>query len=256
MLQIQDLFVEVAGRKILNGISLKIEQGRTYVLMGPNASGKTSLLMAIIGVPQYKITGGRIIFHGRDITPLPLDERARLGIGMMFQKPPQVRGVKLRKICDVLLEQGQGTGASARAEEFSRELGLTDHLDRELNYGFSGGELKRSELVQLLCQNPGLILLDEPESGVDLDNISLVGRAINKLLDPCRNASPAGIIVTHTGNILQYVKADNGYVLMNGRIICEGNPLDLFRGIKKHGYAKCVECKLKQRLRRGQVKTR
>ncbi|MFH1338911.1 MAG: ABC transporter ATP-binding protein [Candidatus Omnitrophota bacterium] len=243
MLEIKDLFVEVAGKQILKGINLKIEKGKTYALLGPNASGKTSLLMAIMGMPQFKITGGKIIFKGRDITGLSLDARARLGIGVMFQKPPQVRGVKLRRLCEVLLSSKD----IKKSEEYARKLSLGEHLERDLNYGFSGGELKKSELFQLLCQDPALVLLDEPESGVDLDNISLVGDTINQLLHRDKNGSPSGIIVTHTGYILQYVKADKGYVLMNGKIICEGEPLDLFRGIKKHGYARCLECKVKQR---------
>lgn len=252
MLEIKDLFVEVGGKQVLKGINLKIEKGRTYALLGPNASGKTSLLMAIIGMPQYKITNGRIIFQGKDITSLALNERAKLGIGMMFQKPPQVRGVKLGKICDVLLPPGE----IKKSEEFAQDLGLSEHLERDLNYGFSGGELKRSELFQLLCQDPALVLLDEPESGVDLDNISLVGRTINQLLhqDGGGKRNPAGIIVTHTGYILQYVTADMGYVLMNGKIICEGNPLDLFKWIKKHGFARCTECKIRQRKKPKQVK--
>jgi Fe-S cluster assembly ATP-binding protein len=251
MLEIKDLFVEVAGRQILKGINLKIEKGKTYALLGPNASGKTSLLMAIIGVPQYKITQGRIIFQGKDITRLPLNERARLGIGIMFQKPPQVRGVKLRKICDVLLPAEE----IKKSEEFARGLDLSEHLERDLNYGFSGGELKRSELLQLLCQYPALVLLDEPESGVDLDNIALVGRTINELLHPDKqgNRSPAGIVVTHTGYILQYVKADNGYVLINGKIRCEGDPLNLFKWIKEHGFNRCEECRYKQQPKLKQV---
>jgi len=250
MLEIKDLFVEIEGKQILKGINLKIEQGKTYALLGPNASGKTSLLMSIIGMPQYRITGGTIIFQGKDITRLALNERAALGIGIMFQKPPQVRGVKLRKICDVLLPREE----IKKSVYFAQGLGLSEHLERDLNYGFSGGELKRSELFQLLCQDPALVLLDEPESGVDLDNISLVGRTINTLLHPDKNGSPAGIIVTHTGYILQYVQADHGYVLMDGKIICQGNPLDLFKGIRKHGYVRCVECKLKRRLKPKRVK--
>ena len=252
MLEVKDLFVEVEGRSVLKGISLKIEQGKTYALLGPNASGKTSLLMSIIGMPQYKIIRGKIIFQDKDITRFTLNERAKLGIGIMFQKPPQVRGVKLRKICDVLLPDGE----KEKSEEFAQGLGLSEHLERDLNYGFSGGELKRSELFQLLCQNPALILLDEPESGVDLDNISLVGRTINQLLHPDKNGNPAAIMVTHTGYILQYVQADHGYVLLNGKIICEGRPLDLFKGIKRHGYERCAECRLKRRLKPKQAKTK
>ncbi|MBU0548884.1 MAG: ABC transporter ATP-binding protein [Candidatus Omnitrophica bacterium] len=252
MLKIKDLFVEIAGKQIIKGVNLNIEKGSTCVLMGPNASGKTSLLMTIIGMPQYKITRGKIIFQGKDITQLPLNERAKMGIGIMFQKPPQVRGVKLRKICDALLSSRQ----TKKSEEFARDLDLTEHLERDLNYGFSGGELKRSELFQLLCQNPNLLLLDEPESGVDLDNIALVGRTINELLHPDKNNSPSGIIVTHTGYILQYVEADIGYVLLNGKIICEGNPLDLFKGIKKHGYERCGECKIKHKIGQKRAKTK
>ena len=251
MLEIKDLFVEVEGRQILKGINLKIEQGKTYALLGPNASGKTSLLMAIIGIPQYKITSGRIIFQGKDITSLALNERARLGIGLMFQKPPQVRGVKLRKICEVISSKG-----IKGSEEFARRLDLNEHLEREINCGFSGGELKKSELLQLLCQNPMLVMLDEPESGVDLDNISLVGHTINELLHPKTDGNPAGIIVTHTGYILQYVRADEGYVLMNGKIICQGHRLNLFKWIKKYGYARCVECKRRQRIKPKPAKTK
>src|SRR4030042_562756 len=165
MLQIQGLSVETGGKEILRGINLFIGTGETHVLFGPNGSGKTTLLMAIMGFPRYKITRGRIIFKGHDITNASLDERARLGIGMSFQRPPVVRGVKMRDMVSACLgSRDDGTAVAQLAER----LNMGDLMDRDVNYGFSGGEIKRSELLQLLVQEPDLTLLAEPESGVDL----------------------------------------------------------------------------------------
>ncbi|HRR92136.1 MAG TPA: ABC transporter ATP-binding protein [bacterium] len=242
MLTIEDLHVEVAGSPILKGVNLEIKEGETHVLLGPNGGGKTTLLMSIMGLPRYKVTGGKIYFKGEDITSLPPNERAKLGIGIMFQKPPSIRGVKLYQIGEVSL---RGKEDGDRIKSYAELLNLTNHIDRDLNYGFSGGELKRSELFQLLCQKPDLVLLDEPESGVDLDNISLIGNVINELLkkeDKVKSRKSSGIIVTHTGYILEYVNADKGHVLMDGRIICDGSPRDLFEEVKKHGYGRCTEC--------------
>ncbi|MDD3428344.1 MAG: ABC transporter ATP-binding protein, partial [Caldisericia bacterium] len=127
---------------------------------------------------------------------------------------------------------------------FSENLNLKEHLKRDINDGFSGGEIKRSELLQILCQNPSLVLLDEPESGVDLDNLSVIGELINELLekDKVKGRIRSGLIVTHLGYILNFVNSDKGHVLMDGKIICSGNPRDLFEEIKKHGFERCKEC--------------
>lgn len=242
MLQIQDLTVEVDGKRILHNVNLSIGVGETHVLFGPNASGKTSLLMTIMGFPKYKAVEGKIFFKGQDITLLPLDERARLGIGLAFQRPPVVRGVRMRDMAKVCLrgrEDGTVIGTLAA------RLNLTDLLDREINYGFSGGETKRSELLQLLSQSPELVLLDEPESGVDLVNIALVGEVINELLQKelMRTRTRAGLIITHTGHILDYVNAHKAYLLLHGRLCCEGNPQELLNDIRKAGYERCAECR-------------
>ena len=241
MLQIRGLSVEVGDRQILHDINLSIGAGETQVLFGPNGGGKTTLLMAIMGFPRYRVTKGQIIFKDQDVTHLPLDERARLGIGMSFQRPPVVRGVKTRDIVTACLrDRGDGEAMGKLAER----LNMVQLMDREINYGFSGGEIKRSELLQLLAQSPDLVLLDEPESGVDLVNISLIGQMINELLqkDLKRQRTRSGLIITHTGHILDYVHASKGYVLLNGTIACEQNAFEVLDSIKENGYEGCVKC--------------
>jgi Fe-S cluster assembly ATP-binding protein len=236
----------VEGREILHNINLKMSFGETHVLFGPNGSGKTTLLMAIMGFPKYQVTRGKIIFKGQDITKLPLDERARLGIGMSFQRPPVVRGVKTRDMVAVCLKDQK---REERIGQLAEKTNLTDFLDREINYGFSGGELKRSELMQLLAQKPALTLIDEPESGVDLVNIALIGELINSLLEkdcPILERKCMGLIITHTGHILDYVNARTGYVMCDGVIGCEGDPHEILATIREKGYQECITCFLRR----------
>jgi Fe-S cluster assembly ATP-binding protein len=241
LLRIEGLHVRVGGREVLKGIDLSIAPDETHVLLGPNGSGKTTLLNTLLGMPGYDVLSGTVTFRGTDLLSLTIDERARLGIGIAFQRPPAVRGVKLRQVLQVASGgQLDDAGVSAIAEE----LELGQMLDRDVNMGFSGGEAKRSEMGQLLAQQPDLALFDEPESGVDLDNIAVVGGAIQHLLKGRLASDPkrAGLVITHTGHILQYVNADIGHVLYEGRIACSGNPLDLIADIGRQGYGKCVEC--------------
>jgi len=241
LLDIKELTVEVEGREILHDINLSIKTGETHVLFGPNGSGKTTLIMTIMGFPKYKVTRGSIVFNDRDITELTLDERARLGIGMSFQRPPVVRGVKTRDMVAACLKGQDGETVTRLAEKAD----LADFLEREVNYGFSGGELKRSELVQLMAQKPQLVLLDEPESGVDLVNIALIGQLINELLEkdcPIVSRKCMGFIITHSGHILDYVNARTGYVLCDGRIGCEADPHEILATIKEAGYKECIRC--------------
>lgn len=248
LLKIEDLHVSVGDREILRGVDLEIAEGETHVLLGPNGGGKSTLLNTIVGMPGYRITRGRIVFKGTDLADLEIDERARLGIGIAFQRPPAVRGVKLRQMLDVAAHAELAPDAVAALDA---ELDLGHMIDRDVNMGFSGGEAKRSEMAQLLAQMPDLALFDEPESGVDLDNIAVVGGAINRLLkgeERVFERRRAGLIITHTGHILEFVNADVGHVLYNGRLACKGNPLDLIEEISSHGYDKCVECALCQTL--------
>lgn len=242
LLEIKDLAVEVGGKEILHRVSLTIKPGETHVLFGPNGSGKTTLLMAIMGLPRYRVTRGSILFKGRDILELSVDERARLGIGLALQKPPALRGVRMKEMVAVCMRERASEEAITMLAE---KANLVDFMDREVNYGFSGGETKRSELLQLLAQEPQLVLLDEPESGVDLVNIALIGELVNELLHkghPMRERRHAGLIITHTGHILEYVHARTGYVLLDGRIVCEGDPLEILETIKRKGYEECRKC--------------
>lgn len=245
MLELKGLSVTIEDKEILHDINLTIGQGETHVLFGPNGSGKTTLLMAIMGFPRYQITRGSIIFKGKDITSAPLDERARLGIGMSFQRPPVVRGVKTQDMVSASLGD---RGDEATITTLAERANMTDLLDRDINYGFSGGEIKRSELMQLQAQRPELTLLDEPESGVDLVNIALIGELINELLEKgchIRERRCMGLIITHTGHILNYVNARTGYVMVNGRISCGGDPHEILATIKEKGYEECVRCILR-----------
>lgn len=238
MLELTDLKVEVSGEEILHGVNLTIDTAQTHILFGPNGAGKTTLLMSIMGFPEYKVTGGRILFNDEDVTNLPLHERARRGIGMSFQRPPTIKGLKTRQIIEL---SGRG---GANIDEIAGEVNLGYLLDRDVNDGFSGGEIKRSEMAQLIAQQPSFVLLDEPESGVDLENISLLGSAINKLLqkDMKRQRVNSCLIITHTGYILDYVEADVGHILLGGRISCSGHPREMLGHIKESGYEECAIC--------------
>jgi len=250
-LSIEQLSVEVEGREILHNINLEMKLGETHVLFGPNGSGKTTLLMAIMGFPKYRVTRGKIIFKGHDITTLPLDERARLGIGMSFQRPPVVRGVKMR---DMVAACFGGREHEESISQLAEKADLADFLDREMNYGFSGGEIKRSELLQLLAQRPALTLIDEPESGVDLVNIALIGELMNSLLEkdsPIPERKCMGFIITHTGHILDYVNARTGYVMCDGVIGCEGDSREILATIREKGYQECIQCFLRRRASSG-----
>ena len=244
MLSIDDLWVEVGGKIVIKGISLEIPVGETYALFGPNGSGKSTLIRTIMGFSAYKIMKGKICFRGKNITKLSLSERAKLGIGMSFQEAPAITGVKLNQLLQVLKSDNENI------EEIADKLKMTDHLMRELNVGFSGGEKKRSEILQLIVQNPDLILLDEPESGVDIENIELLGKFVGKLLqkDIPHNEilgdgrSKSGLIITHTGHILNYVPADKSFVMINGKIVCAGNSAEILTQIQDYGFGNCEEC--------------
>jgi Fe-S cluster assembly ATP-binding protein len=244
MLKIKDLSVAVEGKQIIHDINLTIQTGETHVLFGPNGAGKSTLLMAIMGFPKYKVTKGSISFKGKDITGLSVDERARLGIGMSFQRPPVVRGVKTRDMVSACLK-GRGDGDAI--EKLAERADLQEFLERDINYGFSGGEIKRSELMQLMAQRPELTLLDEPESGVDLVNIALIGEMMNELLEkncPIADRRCMGLIITHTGHILDYVNARTGYVMCDGTIGCVGDPHEMLATIREKGYNECIKCYL------------
>jgi Fe-S cluster assembly ATP-binding protein len=244
MLEIENLAVSIAGKRILTDVNLSIDEGETMTLFGPNGSGKTTLMKAIMGFPAYTVESGRIFFKNEDITGLSMDERSRRGIGMAFQTPPVVRGVKLREMLRLAMSK-RGLVSEEKIDEYADKLKLTDFLQREINFGFSGGEVKRSELLQLLAQNPDLTMLDEPDSGVDLENIHLVGDVINELLGKGKAREKkikSALIITHAGYILDYVNPDRACIMLEGSIRCIGNPRDILKEIRERGYEECVQC--------------
>jgi len=241
MLEIENLHAEVGEREILHGISLTIPDGQTHVLLGPNGSGKTTLLRTIMGFGSSKVTAGKIVFNGVDVTNKSVDERAKLGMGIMFQRHPTVSGLKLGKFINVTNNIDE-----ARIPELVEKMHMTEFLDRDVNAGFSGGEIKRSEILQLLVQNPSFVMLDEPESGVDVENMALLGKAAATLLEKdmhMKVRTKSGLIITHTGYILDYLEADVGYVLIDGYLQCSGNPREILKSVKESGYKECMACR-------------
>ena len=254
MLKLENLSVAIGEKQILHNINLEIKQGEVHVLFGPNGTGKSTLIGAIMGFSRFKIVSGKIFFQGEDVTDLPVYERARRGIGVMIQRPPTVKGLNVRQLAEIC-----ATGKEADVEALAQKMNMSAFLDRSVNEGFSGGEIKRSELLQLMAQQPDLLLLDEPESGVDLENIALVGAGVNYILERGYDGGqPAplvqrragrkksGLIITHTGHILRYVPADVAHILYDGSISCSGNPQEMLTCIGNEGYEHCIQCRIQE----------
>lgn len=233
LLEIRNLSVEVEGKRILKDVSLTVHENEVVCLFGPNGAGKSTLLYTLIGYPGYKVVSGEVIFKGKNLLELPVNERAKLGLGIAFQHPPKLIGVKLAD----LIALASRNNNHDELEELAERLRMKDFLDRDVNFGFSGGEVKRSEILQLAALKPELLLLDEPDSGVDVENVELLGKEIQKLLE-----GRSGLIITHIGYILNFIKADRAVVLYDGRVACEGDPFKVLKDIKDKGYKACLEC--------------
>ena len=238
LLEAKNLTVEIGGKKRLRGLDMIVKEGETHVVFGPNGSGKTTLVNVIMGLPEYKITEGNIIFKGNSILDWSITKRAKAGIGLAFQHPPVVEGVSLGALLKTIIPDKK------TSEKIAKRISMEDYLDREINVGFSGGERKKDELLQLLAQSPNLVMFDEPDSGVDVDSIKLMVKIMKQLLQknkPIRERKTSGIIVTHSGVILEEIHADKGYVIVDGRLLCSGPPLDIFDQVKKHGFDRCIK---------------
>ena len=237
MLKIKDLVVEVDGKEILKGVNLEIGEGEVHAIFGPNGSGKSTLLAAIMGLPPYKIKKGKVVFKGKMINKLPIWERAKLGIGLAFQNPPEIN-LKMKKLLEKIGED--------ELQEYVKKLKMEDYIERDINRGFSGGERKRAEILQIAAQKPDLLLLDEPESGVDMENIYIISKVINELLEKnkrIRERKKSAIIITHTGYILDFIDARLAHVMIDGKIICSGPPKEVLKNIKENGYENCEKCR-------------
>jgi len=242
ILEVKDLTVNVEGKTILKGLNFNLKSGQSHILFGPNGSGKTTLISALIGLPSYEIVSGEIIFDGKNIRGMSVDERARLGIVVSFQNPPEITGVKLVDVLKLCAGKKSEDQFSKEEERLIDIFRLREFLNRDLNVGFSGGERKRSEILQLILLKPRLLLLDEPDSGVDVESLRLIAIEIQRYVE---TTSASALIITHKGDILEYIKAKYGCILLQGQFHCYTQPLRIYEDIKKVGYEECVACRLR-----------
>jgi Fe-S cluster assembly ATP-binding protein len=241
VLQIKNLHATVDGIEILKGIDLEIKAGEVHAIMGPNGSGKSTLSKVIAGHPAYEVTQGEIIFEGADIAELDADERARKGIFLAFQYPVEIPGVSN----SMLMRQSYNALRREHGEEELDPLEFDDYvhgkldlvemdpkfLDRSVNDGFSGGEKKRNEILQMAVLNPKLALLDETDSGLDIDALRIVSNGINQI----KSSEKGVLLVTHYQRILNYITPDFVHVLKNGRIVKSGGK-ELALQLEDEGY--------------------
>ena len=229
-LKFENVSIEVENKLLLDKINIEIPSSQSMIMFGPNGSGKTSLLMALMGLGNYKITHGKVFFNDQDITKLTCDKKAKLGFGLSFQNPPEITGVKLINLLKVCDKKKQNEDLSSRAKELIKKLDMENFLDRDIHVGFSGGERKRAELLQILIMKPKILLLDEPDSGVDIESLALMATEIQNYI---QNENASALIITHSGYILDYINVDTGYVLLNKKIYCHKNPKTIFADIKE-----------------------
>ncbi|MBU4266655.1 MAG: Fe-S cluster assembly ATPase SufC [Candidatus Altiarchaeales archaeon] len=240
VLEVKDLRVTVEDKVILNGVDMEVGEGQVNVLFGPNGSGKTSLMMSIVGLPGYKIKGGKILFKEKNIASMDVNERVKLGIGVAFQLPPEIVGVKLRDMLKICAGKKPDEELGREELKLVEKFRMTEFLDRDINLGFSGGEKKRAEILQLLLMKPKLLLMDEPDSGVDIESLRLISKEIQDYLE---SSGASALIITHQGEILENIEAEHGCVMLDGKVMCQGKPKEILKDITEKGYRKCVSCR-------------
>ena len=239
LLEIKDLYVDAEDKEILKGINLKINKGEVHVIMGPNGSGKTTTANAILNNPAYIKKGGKIIFEDQDITNLKTDEIARKGIFMSFQLPEEIPGISVTNF--LKYAKNRMTGKPVKVFEFKDELKKymdelkmnSNNMERSLNVGFSGGEKKKNEILQMVVLNPKLAILDETDSGLDVDAIKTVSKGIKMF----KNNENGVLIITHNTKILRSLDVDYVHVLIDGKVVKTGGA-ELAKEIEENGYEK------------------
>ncbi|EIG9007376.1 Fe-S cluster assembly ATPase SufC [Listeria monocytogenes] len=238
-LKIQDLHVEIEGKEILKGVNLEISTGEIHAIMGPNGTGKSTLSSAIIGHPKYEVTQGTITLDGEDVLEMEVDERARAGLFLAMQYPSEISGVTNAEFIRAAINSRREEGDEIPVMQFIRKLDAKmDILDmdeemaeRYLNEGFSGGEKKRNEILQLLMIEPKLAILDEIDSGLDIDALKVVSKGVNEM----RGEGFGCLIITHYQRLLNYITPDFVHVMMQGKVVKEGGP-ELAKRLEAEGY--------------------
>lgn len=237
LLVIDDLRASAEGTEILKGVSVAVERGEIHALMGPNGSGKSTLGNVLMGHPGYKVTGGRILFKGEDISTWTPDQRGRAGMFLAFQYPEEIPGVSVVNFLRSALSNRTGTEYTVlelrlKVADTMKALGMeAEFADRYLNEGFSGGERKRNEILQMSVLEPELAVMDETDSGLDIDALKIVAEGVTQLASPERGF----LIITHYQRMLDYITPDVVHVFVDGRVVETGGP-DLAKRIEEEGY--------------------
>jgi Fe-S cluster assembly ATP-binding protein len=237
LLQIEDLHVRAADAEILHGVNLTVEKGETAALMGPNGSGKSTLANVLMGNPNYEVTAGRILYKGEDVTEMAPNDRATLGMFLAFQYPEEIPGVSVVNFLRTALSNRSGIDYTVlelrlRVMDAMKELGMeSSFADRYLNEGFSGGERKRNEVLQMAVLEPELAIMDETDSGLDIDALRIVADGVNRLTGPDRGF----LIITHYQRLLDYITPDVVHIFMDGRVLTSGGP-ELAVRLEDEGY--------------------
>ncbi|AUJ29963.1 MAG: Fe-S cluster assembly ATPase SufC [Liquorilactobacillus hordei] len=239
-LEIKDLHVSIEGKNILKGVNLTMKTGEIHAIMGPNGTGKSTLSEAIMGHPAYKVTQGEVLLNGENILDLPVDERARAGLFLAMQYPAEIPGVTNAEFIRGAINARRPENDAISIRKFLKQLDETmsvldmteEMADRYLNEGFSGGEKKRNEILQLMMIKPKFAILDEIDSGLDIDALKVVSRGVNEMRGP----EFGSLIITHYQRLLNYIVPDVVHVMMGGKIVMQGGP-ELAKRLEDEGYA-------------------
>lgn len=242
LLTIENLHAGVEGKEILKGLNLSINKGEVHVILGPNGSGKSTLMNIIMGHPKYTVTSGKIEFEGEDISALKTFERARKGLFLSFQTPEEIPGITVENM--IRTSKQAMSSEKVKILPFRKEMKATmqelkmkpEYAERYMNVGFSGGEKKRNEILQLLMLSPKLALLDETDSGLDVDAVQIVSEGVAKF----HNENNSCLIITHNTRILEKLTVDRVHVLIGGKIVEEGGQ-ELITDINSHGFSHLLE---------------
>ncbi len=238
-LEIRDLHARVGEMLILKGINLTVPRGELHAVMGPNGNGKSTLAKVIVGDPEYTVTGGEVLLDGQNILELEPDERARLGLFLAFQYPVEIPGVTIANFLRLAMQARKAEGEEVSFGEFYGKLTAAlkvlewdeSIVERYLNEGFSGGEKKRNEILQMLMLDPTYIIMDETDSGLDVDALKIVARGVNSLRGP----ELGGLIITHYQRLLDYIVPDRVHIVVDGRVVQSGGP-ELAQRLDVEGY--------------------